>query len=286
MYRLIYLFLVILAFLLLYNILRIGFNIEDKHVKNVYLKGRIKRKILKNPKHIFAKYVKISNYKKAEYEANLFSLDMDITPEEYVSENIFKLVLFIPLIVLFLTLNMFFLAVLTFLISILVFIDSQGKMNRLLSIRRQKIEMEAPNIIRYFMVSLKNTTDIKAIFENYIEMAGYLKRDIELAVIDMNSMRNQKDNLITSLELLDDRLNTPIMNDFITGLINVTMGKNQESYFALLERELKELSLQNLQRKSTKVEKLIKKYFIVLIVFFIIITVMEFVLYIKASITF
>lgn len=286
MYRLIYLFLVILAFLLLYNILRIGFNVEDKHVKNVYLKGRIKRKVLKNPKHIFAKYVKISNYKKAEYEANLFSLDMDITPEEYVSENIFKLVLFIPLIVLFLTLNMFFLAVLTFLISILVFIDSQGKMNRLLSIRRQKIEMEAPNIIRYFMVSLKNTTDIKAIFENYIEMAGYLKRDIELAVIDMNSMRNQKDNLITSLELLDDRLNTPIMNDFITGLINVTMGKNQESYFALLERELKELSLQNLQRKSTKVEKLIKKYFIVLIVFFIIITVMEFVLYIKASITF
>lgn len=286
MYKIPFAISVILAFVLLYNILKIAFDVEDKNVTEVYKKARIKKKLFKNPRHIFSKYIKISNYKKQQYEADLFSLNMDITPQEYISESIFKFTLFIPLIMLFMSLEMKFLAILSFIISILVFLDSQNRLNRLLSIRRQNIEAEAPSMIRYFMVSLKNTPDIKAIFESYIEIAGYLKRDIELTVIDMNSMRNQKDNLISSLEMLDDRLNTPIMNDFITGLINVTMGKNQESYFALLERELKELALHNLQRKSNKVERLIKKYFIILIILFILITVAEFVLYIKASITF
>ena len=94
MYKIPFAISVILAFVLLYNILKIAFDVEDKNVTEVYKKARIKKKLFKNPRHIFSKYIKISNYKKQQYEADLFSLNMDITPQEYISESIFGTIIF------------------------------------------------------------------------------------------------------------------------------------------------------------------------------------------------
>lgn len=287
MYRILFIFILVIAFMLLYNIFCIIFNVESKRVKQVYDNSRVQKKKFKNPKYIFAKYIKIPNFKREQMLADLFSLNWNITPEEFVSVNVFNSLMFIPFILLSLSImNNAFFALLLLILSILFFIDGQGKINKMLSVRRRNIEEEAPTIIRYFIVSLKSSSDIKQIFKNYSEIALYLKRDVDLAVIDMDSTRNREDNIVRSLEFLDDRLNTPIMNDFITGLINVTMGKNQESYFALLERELKELSMYNLKIKTNKIEKLIRKYFYILVVFFIIMAVTEFIVFIKASIIF
>lgn len=285
-YKLIYLILVIILFLLLYSILSIVFNVESKDNKRAFENSRIRKKIFKNPKHIFSKFIKLSKYKKDDIEASLFSLNMDITAEQYISENIFDASLLLGPTLFLLVLENYFISLILFFISIIIFIDRQGRLKRMLYYRRTQIEEEAPTLIRYFMVSLKNTSDIKKIFEDYSEIAGYLKRDIELTVIDMSSIRNNEDNIIRSLEIFDDRLNTPIMNDFITGLINVTMGKNQESYFALLERELRELSMQALKRKSNKIEKNIIIYFWILIGAFSIIASTEFIVFIIASFTF
>ena len=286
MYRIIFIGILIIAFFLLYNILTILFNVESSANKRAFENSRIHKKKFVKPKYIFAKYIKISNYKKNELSANLYSLNMEITPEEFISQNIFNSIIFMPFIITFLSLKNYVLSVILLFLSIILFFDSMDKVNRMLAFRRIKIEEEAPNLIRYFIVSLKNTSDIKQIFENYIDIAQYLKRDIELTIVDMNSMRNNENNLVRSLELLDDRLNTPIMNDFITGLINVTMGKNQESYFSLLERELKDLSILNLERKSKKVEKSIRHYSYTLIVFFVIFAVTEFTIYIMSAFTF
>lgn len=286
MYRFIFIFILIIAFILLYNILSILFNVESKSNKKAFYNSRIYKKAKKNPKYMFAKYIKLSRFKEEDMNANLFSLDMQITPQEFISQNIFNALFFIPPIMLFVSMKVYLFAAILFFLSIILFFDSMDRLNRMLIARRIKIEEEAPSLIRYFMVSLKNTSDIRQIFENYSEIAAYLKRDIDITVIDMNSMRNREDNIIRSLELLDDRLNTPIMNDFITGLINVTMGKNQESYFALLERELKDLSILNLERKSKKIEKTVRRYSYTLIIFFVILSVTEFVTYIVTSLTF
>ena len=286
MYRFIFIFILIIAFILLYNILSILFNVESKSNKKAFYNSRVYKKAKKNPKYMFAKYIKLSKVKEEDMNAKLFSLNMQITPQEFISQNIFNALFFIPPIMLFVSMKVYLFAAILFFLSIILFFDSMDRLNRMLAIRRIKIEEEAPSLIRYFMVSLNNTSDIRQIFENYSEIAAYLKRDIDLTVIDMNSMRNREDNIIRSLELLDDRLNTPVMNDFITGLINVTMGKNQESYFALLERELKDLSILNLERKSKKIEKTVRRYSYTLIIFFVILSVTEFVTYIVTSLTF
>lgn len=286
MYKILFIFFMVILFTLLYQILSIIFNVESKSNKKAFYNSRVYKKAKKNPKYIFTKYIHLSNLKKSEIKSSLYSLNIDITPEEYISENIFTSLMLLPIIIILLLLKNTFFAVLISIFIPLVFINSQNRINKMLSKRRRFIEEEAPSLIRYFMVSLKNTSDIRQIFENYSEIADYLKRDIELTVTDMNSMRNREDNVIRSLELLDDRLNTPIMNDFITGLINVTLGKNQESYFALLERELKELTMYNLNLKSNKIEKQVKRYFWILVIFFMLITVTEFMIFLKASISF
>lgn len=286
MYKILFFVLMILLFIILYNILSIIFNVERKDTIKAYNSAKIKKTSSKNPKYMFEKYIKLTNYKKDELQAKLYSLDIELTAEQWISQYIFNFVIFIPVILFIFSLKIYILGVILTFLNIIIFLDSMDKINRMISFRRRKIEEEAPNLIRFFMVSLKNTSDIKQIFENYVELAGYLKRDINITITDMNSMRNQKDNLVRSLELLDDRLNTPIMNDFITGLINVTMGKNQESYFMLLERELKDLSILNLERKSKKIEKTVRHYSYTLIIFFVIFTVTEFITYIISALTF
>lgn len=286
MYRIIFPLIIIVIFFILYNIFSILFNVEKKDAIKSFEKAKIKKKVFKNPKYIFAKYIKLSKYSRDEFEAKLFSLNIEITPEQWISRNIFDFMLFIPIILFFLVTKNIVMSVIMLVLGLILFFDSMDKINRMLNTRRIKIEQEAPSLIRFFMVSLKNTSDIKMIFEHYVEIASYLKRDVELTIIDMNSMRNQKDNLIRSLELLDDRLNTPIMNDFITGLINVTMGKNQESYFMLLERELKDLSMLNLERTSKKIEKTVRNYSLILIAYFVIFSVTEFIVFIISAFTF
>lgn len=286
MYRIIFPLIIIVIFFILYNIFSILFNVEKKDAIKSFEKAKIKKKVFKNPKYMFEKYIKLSKYSRDEFEAKLFSLNIEITPEQWISRNIFDFMLFLPIILFFLVIKNIVMSVIMLVLGLILFFDSMDKINRMLNTRRINIEQEAPSLIRFFMVSLKNTSDIKMIFEHYVEIASYLKRDVELTIIDMNSMRNQKDNLIRSLELLDDRLNTPIMNDFITGLINVTMGKNQESYFMLLERELKDLSMLNLERKSKKIEKTVRNYSLILIAYFVIFSVTEFIVFIISAFTF
>lgn len=286
MYRIIFPLIIIVIFFILYNIFSILFNVEKKDAIKSFEKAKIKKKVFKNPKYMFSKYIKLSKYSKDEFSAKLFSLNIEMTPEEWISRNIFDFILFIPIVLFFLVTKNIVMSVIMLVLGLILFFDSMDKINRMLNTRRIKIEQEAPSLIRFFMVSLKNTSDIKMIFEHYVEIASYLKRDVELTIIDMNSMRNQKDNLIRSLELLDDRLNTPIMNDFITGLINVTMGKNQESYFMLLERELKDLSMLNLERTSKKIEKTVRNYSLILIAYFVIFSVTEFIVFIISAFTF
>lgn len=286
MYKLIYLGLMGFLFVLLYNLACIAFNVEKRHARAAYTSSKVHSIKKLNPKYMFAKYIKISKFKRDDMDKALFALNRPITPEMYISESLFNSFLFLPIAFLFFILEQKSMAIIILAISLLFFVSSQNKLKTDLAKRRRKIEEEAPTMIRYFMVSLNNTTDIQKIFENYLEIAGYLKRDVQLAVIDFNSMRNNEDNMIRSLNNFDERLNTPIMSDFVTGLINVTKGKNQESYFAMLERELRQLSLQSLNRKAKKIQGFVTKLFYVLVLYFIVLSIAEFGIFIKNVMSF
>lgn len=272
---------VIVLFVLIYKILKYLFAVEDTKTISRYQKTQTKKKRKRKVQYIFQDYVIIPEYKKEEYRKMLYSLNITMTPEQYVSNYIYA-----PLPSLAIATAVFFIfkqyiIVVAFLfLAIMKFTREKNKIYRAMDYRKIKIEEEAPNIIRYFITSIENKTDIKTIFEQYSEIAKYLKRDVDLAIIDMNTTKSDKDVMINALYNLDERLNIQIMRDFLTGLIEVLKGKDQHNYFSLLERELKLLTIRNLDRKTKKVQNIARQHLFVLIFNYIFIQVAMIVIFI------
>ena len=63
MYKILFFVLMILLFIILYNILSIIFNVERKDTIKAYNSAKIKKTSSKNPKYMFEKYIKLTNYK-------------------------------------------------------------------------------------------------------------------------------------------------------------------------------------------------------------------------------
>ena len=272
---------IVILFILIYKILKYLFAVEDTKTISRYQTTQTKKKKKRKVQYIFQDYVIIPEYKKEEYRKMLYCLDITMTPEQYVSNYWYAPIPFLFCsMISFIFFKQYVVAVVFLFIALMKFTKEKNKIYRAMEYRKTKIEEEAPNMIRYFITSIENRTDIKTIFEQYSEIAKYLKRDIDLAIIDMNTTKFDKDVMINALYNLDERLNVQIMRDFLTGLIEVLKGKDQHNYFSLLERELKLLTIRNLDRKTKKIQNIARRHLFVLIFNYIFIQVAMIVIFI------
>lgn len=272
---------VIVLFVLIYKILKYLFAVEDTKTISRYQKTQTKKKRKRKVQYLFQDYIVIPEYKKEEYRKMLYALDITMTPEQYVSSYWYAPLPSLAIAtVCFFIFKQYIIAVAFLFYAVIKFTREKNKIYRAMDYRKIKIEEEAPNMIRYFITSIENRTDIKTIFEQYSEIAKYLKRDIDLTIIDMNTTKSDKDVMINALYNLDERLNVQIMRDFLTGLIEALKGKDQHNYFSLLERELKLLTIRNLDRKTKKVQNIARQHLFVLIFNYIFIQVAMIVIFI------
>lgn len=272
---------IVILFILIYKILKYLFAVEDTKTISRYQTTQTKKKKKRKVQYIFQDYVIIPEYKKEEYRKMLYCLNITMTPEQYVSNYWYAPIPFLFCsMISFIFFKQYVVAVVFLFIALMKFTKEKNKIYRAMEYRKTKIEEEAPNMIRYFITSIENKTDIKTIFEQYSEIAKYLKRDIDLAIIDMNTTKFDKDVMINALYNLDERLNVQIMRDFLTGLIEVLKGKDQHNYFSLLERELKLLTIRNLDRKTKKVQNIARRHLFILIFNYIFIQVAMIVIFI------
>lgn len=272
---------IVILFILIYKILKYLFAVEDTKTISRYQTTQTKKRRKKKVQYMFSDYVIIPEYKKEEYRKMLYALDITMTPEQYVSSYWYAPLPFLLVsAVTILFFKQYVVAVVFLFIAIMKFTKEKNKIYRAMDYRKIQIEEEAPNMIRYFITSIENKADIKTIFERYSEIAKYLKRDIDLTIIDMNTTKFDKDVMINALYNLDERLNVQIMRDFLTGLIEVLKGKDQHNYFSLLERELKLLTIRNLDRKTKKVQNIARRHLFFLIFNYIFIQVAMIVIFI------
>lgn len=272
---------IVILFILIYKILKYLFAVEDTKTISRYQTTQTKKKKKRKVQYIFQDYVIIPEYKKEEYRKMLYCLNITMTPEQYVSNYWYAPIPFLFCsMISFIFFKQYVVAVVFLFIALMKFTKEKNKIYRAMEYRKTKIEEEAPNMIRYFITSIENKIDIKKIFEQYSEIAKYLKRDIDLAIIDMNTTKFDKDVMINALYNLDERLNVQIMRDFLTGLIEVLKGKDQHNYFSLLERELKLLTIRNLDRKTKKVQNIARRHLFILIFNYIFIQVAMIVIFI------
>lgn len=270
-----------LLFTLVYKILKYLLSVEDEKTLRKYQRTKTEKRSKRKIQYLFAPYVVLREYRRQEYETMLYVLNVKMSPEQYVSNYLFAPLPYLALcLFLFFFLKQYILSAVFIFLAFQKFHKEKNKIYRAIDYRKVQIEEEAPNMIRYFITSIENHIDIKIIFEQYAEIANYLKRDIELTVLDMNTTTSDKDVLINALYNLDERLNVQIMRDFITGLIEVLKGKDQHNYFSLLERELKLVTIRNLDRKTRKVQEKARSYLFVLIFNYIFIQISMIVVFI------
>lgn len=268
-------------FSLLYKILKYILSVEEEKILRKYQRTKTEKRSKRKIQYLFAPYVVLREYRRQEYETMLYVLNVKMSPEQYVSNYLFAPLPYLACcLFLFFFLKQYILSVVFLFLAFQKFQKEKNKIYRAIDYRKVQIEEEAPNMIRYFITSIENHIDIKIIFEQYAEIANYLKRDIELTVLDMNTTTSDKDVLINALYNLDERLNVQIMRDFITGLIEVLKGKDQHNYFSLLERELKLVTIRNLDRKTRKVQEKARSYLFVLIFNYIFIQISMIVVFI------
>lgn len=262
-----------ILFMLTFRVLSLAIGVETKASRKMYQNTKVRKEKKVNPAYIFARYIVIPEYKRQTMQNSINNLGINMTVEQYYSECIYKALPFLALGAAIFASGLFpEAAAATVCYGGYTLYRESGKLKRALDYKRIKVEEEAPNMIRFFIVSLKNTNDLQKIFENYAVNAGYLKQDIELCLLDMKSIRSDENNMVYALERFAERLDTPVMTDFVSGLINALAGKDQENYFLLLERDLKELSINNLYRKNAKVQGSVRNKFFVLIFDYLYIT--------------
>ena len=256
----------LIIFVLVHKTLKYLFAVEKPQTLKTYSQTKTVKKKRIRPEFMFSDYVVIPEYKRKEYEKMLFALNVEMTPEQYVSNYIYKpLIILIPALVVILTFKQYIIGTAIAFYAVMTFFREKDKIYKAMDYRKIRIEEEAPNLIRFFIASIENKIDVKTIFERYSEIAKYLKRDINLTLIDMNTVQADKDIMINALYNFDNRLNVQIIREFVTGLIEVLKGKDQQNYFVLLERELKVLNVKNLERKTKKIQLTARNHLFVLI---------------------
>lgn len=111
-----------------------------------------------------------------------------------------------------------------------------------------QIEFELPQFIRSFSQALEGEKDIIKILEKYRQICGQaFSYDLDVLITDLKT-----GNMEEALYKFDERLNIPIVTSFVSGLIGTAKGIDQKVFFYILERDIKMLSLKNLNKALEK----------------------------------
>jgi len=213
-----------------------------------------------------ANKIKLTEYKKSQLESDLATADMNITPEQYVSNCIVK-----SLIIAVLAIPLFFvappLALFVLVISFIIYNNEAKKVTKAIAEKRLKIEAELPRFALNIEKTIRHTRDVLYILESYKETAEpELRRELEITVADMRS-----GNYVVALTRLESRVGSTLMSDVTRGLIGVLRGDNTDVYWGSLVLKFSDEQRQMIKRQANKMPKKVRKLSMLLLLCFMLI---------------
>lgn len=215
---------------------------------------------------LLADKLKLSEYRKAQLEADLKTADINMTPEVYVADCIVKSLLIGILAVPVFFIAPVFSAVIIFL-AFVMYVNYSKKVSNVIKEKRIRIEAELPRLVLNIEKTLKHTRDVLYILESYKETAGpELKREFEITVADMRS-----GNYEVALTRLESRVGSTMMSDVTRGLIGVLRGDNTDVYWCSLVLKFSDYQRQLLKREANKMPKKVRRLSMALLICFMLI---------------
>lgn len=202
-----------------------------------------------------ARYIRMNDYKKSRMAGVLRASGLDMEPEVYTAHACLKagsvFLLLIP------ALYIFPLAALFVVLSgIMVYYREIQKADGMLREKREQIEEELYRFVSTITQELKNSRDVLSMLEHYKENAGAaFRRELDIVCADMRSSSYE-----AALTRFEARLNSPQLSDVVRGLIGVLRGDDGAVYFQMLTHDFKQVELQRLKAKASKIPPRIRIY--------------------------
>ncbi len=197
---------------------------------------------------LIAKFIHMEHYEEIKLSGKLQRAGIALKPAEYKAKafvtaglTILGSLLFIPLGLTVVTLCMMLLGVMLF------FRERQSVDEKLKKINR-KILDELPRFVRTYSNSLKSSKDILGFMERYCKIAGAnFKYDLDILITELKT-----GNMEEALRRFDERVNIPQLSTFISGVIGTSKGIDQQTFFYLMEQDMKVLARENIKREIAK----------------------------------
>lgn len=204
---------------------------------------------------LVSKLMLIENYQKRKLDKDLQRAGIKLTPEEYMAKAYVTAGLTMLLSFLFVPLGLTFITMCVMLLGIMLFFKERQSVKEKLKKINGRILEELPRFVRTYNNSLKSSKDILKFIERYRKIAGDdFKYDLDILITDLKT-----GNMEEAMRRFDERINIPQLSTFISGVIGTSKGVDQETFFYLMEQDMKILARENIKREIAKRPGKIKK---------------------------
>lgn len=202
-------------------------------------------------------------FKRSQFEADLRTAQMDVTPEMFRANAIVKALLIgimaIPMAFIFPLLC----PVVLFLAVFLYNMEIKSVSKRIQG-KRAKIEYELPRLVFNIEKTLKHNRDVLYMLESYSKTAGQeMKHELDITAADMRS-----GNYEAAITRMESRVGSSMMSDVCRGLIGVLRGDDTEMYWASLAIKFSDAQRQQLRIQAQQVPRKVKRLSMCLLVCF------------------
>lgn len=130
------------------------------------------------------------------------------------------------------------------------YFEEYQNLENVVRIRKETIEKELPDFIAAILVELSAQRDLIRMMTNYLPYAGSeLKKELSTTILDM-----QSGNYEQALLRMEYRVCSSHMSSVIRGLIGVTRGNDETTYFQLLAQAIRQSELTRQKRKALELK--------------------------------
>lgn len=204
---------------------------------------------------LVSQLIHLDNYRSRKLAKDLERAGIKLTPAEYQAKAYVTAGLTIAASFIFIPLGMPILTMGVMLLGIMLFFKERQSLNEKLKKINGRILEELPRFVRTYNNSLKSSKDILRFMERYRKIAGDdFKYDLDILITELK-MGNTEE----ALQHFDDRVNIPQLSTFISGVIGTSKGIDQQTFFYLMEQDMKILARENIKREIAKRPGKIKK---------------------------
>lgn len=204
---------------------------------------------------LVSKLIHLEHYQSRKLAKDLERAGMKLTPAEYQAKAYVTAGLTIAASFLFVPLGMPILTMGVMLLGIMLFFKERQSLNEKLKKINGRILEELPRFVRTYNNSLKSSKDILRFMERYRKIAGDdFQYDLDILITELKT-----GNAEEALQRFDDRVNIPQLSTFISGVIGTSKGIDQQTFFYLMEQDMKILARENIKREIAKRPGKIKK---------------------------